>query len=103
MGFFGPLIMDYEYIKNFNITYSYPLLNSGVSILTYREIDKWLFIKVISLDIAILVIFTAFFISVLHYYLEKKVNPFEYYLWNEYANIFFISSIHLKNPLSKLI
>ncbi|KAL4494452.1 hypothetical protein ABPG72_019862 [Tetrahymena utriculariae] len=85
------------------IKFSYPMWNTGISILIYNKNDFWLQITVLTCQICALVIATALVIGFIHFFLERQEYCLDQFLWNSMTSIFFITTINLKRSGSRLI
>ncbi|KAL4470475.1 hypothetical protein ABPG74_012086 [Tetrahymena malaccensis] len=102
VGFIGGLSIDSKREQD-GIKFSYPMWNTGISILIYNKNDYWLQVTVLTSQIGALVIATALVIGFIHFFLERQEYCLDQFLWNSMTSIFFITTINLKRSGSRLI
>ncbi|EAR95125.2 ligand-gated ion channel protein (macronuclear) [Tetrahymena thermophila SB210] len=102
VGFIGGLTIDSKREQD-GIIFSYPMWNTGISILIYNKNDYWLQVTVLTSQICALVIATALVIGFIHFFLERQEYCLDQFLWNSMTSIFFITTINLKRSGSRLI
>lgn len=100
---FGSLKTSLNYqLKGFTFSTS-PTLHTGLSVLVAQSKNNWMFLKVFSIQTAGALLSSAIVMAILHYYLERGTYPFERYLWNAFASMFFVTMVRLKFAPARII
>ena len=93
--------LNYQ-LKGFTFSTS-PTLHTGLSVLVAQSKNNWMFLKVFSIQTAGALLSTAIVMAILHYYLERAAFPFEKYLWNAFASMFFVTMVRLRFVPARII
>ena len=101
-AFAGGLTISEEYTEK-GFKFSLPTMNSGLTILTKKTTDDWTFIKVLTIEIVLMIIGTNILVGILIFFLERKVEGLDNYLWHTMASFFFISQVKINKTSSRLI
>lgn len=101
-AFLGGLTISEEYTEK-GFKFSLPTMNSGLTILTQKSSDDWTFIKVLTIEIVLMIMGTIILVGILIFFLERKAEGLDNYLWHTIASFFFISQVKINRTSSRLI
>ena len=102
IGGIGGIKVSFDLLQS-GFLFSYPTMNTGLSILVSSSADNWMFLRVFELRFGILLLATAFCIGILLFILEKQAYSLEKYLWHAFSSLYFCSSVKLEKTPSRIV
>jgi Ligand-gated ion channel/Bacterial extracellular solute-binding proteins, family 3 len=94
-GSIGGITVTYERMQE-GIKFSEPTMFGGISLLKYQSIESWTFLEVLGYQIPIIIVVTAFLLSIFFYIFEQKSQPYEDFFWHMMSSIFFVNVLNLQ-------
>jgi ABC-type amino acid transport substrate-binding protein len=102
LGAMGGLQISFDQMQA-GYLYSQPTMITGLSVLIATTSSDWVFLQVFQVNFGLLLIATAFFVGTLLFFLEKRANALEVYLWHAFSSMFFCNSAKISTTPARMV